>query len=187
MRGDIHLQIYYSQKRKAKDDWLKSQTIIPSIISMFRLGFKQYCEQLVLLKNLYKRLSTGYKLTYNQVYTYSNGSSSSTYTQPDTNYYFPLIVNKDNILVVSKKKGPFNTINIQYCKLVNDNWENNVVDIKTSSCLFTQILNDRFQKKIDRLMPDSIVIDNIDNLNELLNSEITSLKREDKLKKLLNE
>jgi len=27
LRGDIHLQIYYSQKRKAKDDWLKSQTI----------------------------------------------------------------------------------------------------------------------------------------------------------------
>lgn len=27
LRGDIHLQIYYSQKRKAKDDWLKSQEI----------------------------------------------------------------------------------------------------------------------------------------------------------------
>lgn len=27
LRGDIHLQIYYSQKRKAKDDWLKSQHI----------------------------------------------------------------------------------------------------------------------------------------------------------------
>jgi len=27
LRGDIHLQIYYSQKRKAKDEWLKQQTI----------------------------------------------------------------------------------------------------------------------------------------------------------------
>ena len=27
LRGDIHLQIYYSQRRKAKDEWLKQQTI----------------------------------------------------------------------------------------------------------------------------------------------------------------
>jgi hypothetical protein len=27
LRGDIHLQIYYSQKRKAKDEWLRSQNI----------------------------------------------------------------------------------------------------------------------------------------------------------------
>lgn len=27
LRGDLHLQIYYSQRRKAKDDWLKSQNI----------------------------------------------------------------------------------------------------------------------------------------------------------------
>jgi hypothetical protein len=27
LRGDIHLQIYYDQKRKAKDDWLQTQEI----------------------------------------------------------------------------------------------------------------------------------------------------------------
>jgi len=27
LRGDIHMQIYYSQKRKAKDDWLEKQKI----------------------------------------------------------------------------------------------------------------------------------------------------------------
>ncbi|MEO9022887.1 MAG: hypothetical protein ABI237_10745 [Ginsengibacter sp.] len=27
LRGDIHMQIYYSQKRKSKDDWLSSQDI----------------------------------------------------------------------------------------------------------------------------------------------------------------
>ena len=27
LKGDIHLQIYYDQKRKAKDDWLKNQKI----------------------------------------------------------------------------------------------------------------------------------------------------------------
>ena len=27
LQGDIHLQIYFNQKRKAKDDWLLAQTI----------------------------------------------------------------------------------------------------------------------------------------------------------------
>lgn len=33
LRGDIHLQIYYSQKRKAKDDWLK---LVKSSTNRFR-------------------------------------------------------------------------------------------------------------------------------------------------------
>jgi hypothetical protein len=62
-----------------------------------------------------------------------------------------------------------------------------MVEIKTSNCLFTQILNDRFQKKVDNLMKESIQIDGIENLDELLNSEITSIKREDKLNNILND
>ena len=62
-----------------------------------------------------------------------------------------------------------------------------MVEIKTNTCLFTQILNDRFQKKVDNLMKESVQLDGVENLNELLNSEITSIKREDKLNALLND
>jgi hypothetical protein len=162
---------------------------IPSFVSMYKLGFKAYVEQLILLKTMLKKISSGYKITQNQVYNYSgvsyNGPKSV--TQVETNHFFPIVINKDNLLVLNKKEGPFNTLHIQYCKHENDNWDNNMVEIKTSNCLFTQILNDRFQKKVDNLMKESVQLDGVENLNELLNSEITSIKREDKLNALLND
>jgi hypothetical protein len=162
---------------------------IPSFISMYKLGFKAYVEQLVLLKTMLKKISTGYKITQNQVYTYSGSgySGPNNLTKVEINHFFPIVINKDNLLVLSKKEGPFNTLYIQYCKHENDNWDNNMVEIKTSTCLFTQILNDRFQKKVDNLMKDSVQLDDVENLNQLLNSEITSIKREDKLNAILND
>lgn len=159
---------------------------IPSFVSMYKLGFKAYVEQLVLLKTMLKKISTGYKVTVNQAYSYT-GVNPKTFTQVETNHFFPIVINKDNLLVLNKKEGPFNTLHIQYCKHENDNWNNNMVEIKTNNCLFTQILNDRFQKKVDNLMKDSVQLDGVENLNQLLNSEITSIKREDKLKALLND
>lgn len=162
---------------------------IPSFISMYKLGFKVYVEQLVLLRTMIRKLSTGYKVTINQVYNY-NGTGYNgpkTVSHVEINHFFPMIINKDNLLVINKREGPFNSLNIQYSKRIDDRWENNMVDLKTSSCLFTQILNDRFQKKVDNFMKESVQIDNVENLNELLNSQITSIKREDKLNAILND
>jgi hypothetical protein len=162
---------------------------IPSFISMCKLGFKAYVEQLALLKTMLKKISTGYKITQNQIYNYSgtNYNGPKTVTQVETNHFFPIVLNKDNLLVLNKKEGPFNTLHIQYCKHENNEWSNNMVEIKTNTCLFTQILNDRFQKKVDNLMKESVHLDGVENLNELLNSEITSIKREDKLNAILND
>lgn len=162
---------------------------IPSFVSMYKLGFKAYVEQLVLLKTMLKKLSTGYKVTVNQAYTYSGSgyNATSTITKTETNHFFPIVINKDNILVLNKKEGPFNTLHIQYCKHIDDRWDNNMIQIKTSSCLFTQILNDRFQKKVDNLMKESVQIDGVENLNELLNSQIKSITREDKINTILND
>ena len=159
---------------------------IPSFVSMYKLGFKAYVEQLALLKTMLKKISTGYKVKVNQAYSYT-GVNPKTFTQVETNHFFPIIINKDNILVLNKKEGPFNTLHIQYCKQVDDKWDNNMVEIKTNTCLFTQILNDRFQKKVDNLMKESVQLDGVENLNQLLNSEITSIKREDKLNTILND
>jgi len=78
---------------------------IPSFVSMYKLGFKAYVEQLVLLKTMLKKISTGYKITQNQVYNYSgvsyNGPKSV--TQVETNHFFPIVINKDNRLVLNKK------------------------------------------------------------------------------------
>jgi len=42
------------------------------------------------------------------------------------------------------------------------------------------------QKKVDNLMKESVQIEGVENLNELLNSQITSIKREEVLNSILN-
>ena len=81
---------------------------IPSFVSMYKLGFKAYVEQLALLKTMLKKISTGYKITQNQVYNYSgvsyNGPKSV--TQVETNHFFPIVINKDNAVRPTVTFGP---------------------------------------------------------------------------------
>lgn len=161
---------------------------IPSFVAMHKLGFKAYRQQLRVLKIMNRKISTGYKVKHNQVYTYTGKGYNvpSTVTRVETNHFFPIVIDKDHLIILTKKEGPFNTLYMQYCEYKNKEWSNDNIEIKTSTCLLTQLLNDRFQKKVDNLMKDSVKLDGVENLNDLLNSQITSIKREDKLKALLN-
>ena len=64
-------------------------------------------------------------------------------------------------------------------------WNTKTIEIKTATCMFTQVLNDRFQKRLTKLTKENVKLEDIDNLNELLNSEITSIRREGKLNQIL--
>jgi len=66
-------------------------------------------------------------------------------------------------------------------------WYSESHEIKTSKCIFTQLLNDWVQKKMDRLSDDSIPYENVEKLSDFINSELTSIKRETVLKSLLSE
>jgi hypothetical protein len=142
---------------------------IPSFISMYKLGLKTYRQQLRILKIMIRKVSTGYKITHNQF------------------HFFPIVVDKNHLLILTKKEGPFNVLYIQYCEHKNEHyeWSNDNVEIKTSTCLLTQLLNDRLHKKVDSLMKSSVVIEGVENLNQLLNSKITSIKREEALNSIL--
>jgi hypothetical protein len=162
---------------------------IPSFVAMYKIGFKAYRQQIRILKIMIRKVSNGYKITQNQAYTYSGSgyNGSNTVNKVEINHFFPIVLDKEHLIILTKKEGPFNTLYMQYSEYKNKEWSNDNIEIKTSTCLLTQLLNDRFQKKIDSLMKESVQIDGVENLNQLLNSEITSIRREDKLKALLNE
>ena len=161
---------------------------IPSVVAAYKLGFKAYRQQLSLLRIMSRKISTGYKITNSQLYTYTGTgyNGPSTITKVETNHFFPIVVDKDHLIILTKKEGPFNTLYMQYCEHKNNEWSNDMIEIKTSTCLFTQLLNDRFQKKVDNLMKKSVHIEGVENLNQLLNSQITSIKREEVLNSILN-
>jgi hypothetical protein len=94
--------------------------------------------------------------------------------------------------MVQKKKGPFNKIHIvENTKVGDDNtpwsWNSEDHELKTISCIFLQLLNDRVQKKMDKLSDNPIFYENVNELQDFINSELTSIKRETVLKSLLNE
>jgi hypothetical protein len=161
---------------------------IPSVVAAFKIGFKDYINQFRILRLMLKKVSIGYKIIENQTYSFKGlgYNGPKTIVKVETKHYFPIIINKDIVAVISKTEGPFNIIDIQYCENKNNKWSNDLMVIKTSTCLFTQILNDKLQKKIDSLMKDSVKIDEIQNLNQLLNSQIVSIKREEVLNTILN-
>lgn len=161
---------------------------IPSIISIYRLGRKDYFRNIKLLINLYKKLNLCYELTENKPtnLVYPNGTRI-TKNYETTDYYLPIYIDDNNVFVVHKMyKGLFYDLRINDAKYDGENWKVNLIEIKTSTCLLSQMLIDRFHKKMNKLIKNKIILEDIKNLNQLINSEIVSIRRESKLNKIIN-
>jgi hypothetical protein len=166
---------------------------IPTAIVIFKTGRKEYFKQLRLLIKINKSLNLCYSVdSYQQYnYVYPNGQTK-THGFYETTYYYPIFESDKKLTMIQKKKGPFNKIHIvENTKVGGDDtpwsWNSEDYELKTISCIFLQLLNDRVQKKMDKLSEDSIPYENVEKLSDFINSELTSIKRETVLKSLLNE
>jgi hypothetical protein len=166
---------------------------IPTVIVIFRTGRKIYFNQLRLLIKINKGLNLCYSVDSYQKYNYiyPNGQTK-VHGFNETNYYYPIFESDTKLTMVQKKKGPFNKIHIvENTKVGGDNtpwsWNSENHELKTISCIFLQLLNDRVQKKMDKLSNNSIQYEDVSKLSDFINSELTSIKRETVLKSLLNE
>ena len=166
---------------------------IPTAIVIFKTGRKKYFKQLRLLIKINKGLNLCYSVDSYQKYnyTYPNGQTK-VHGFNETIYYYPIFESDKKLTMIQKKKGPFNKIHIvENTKVGGDDtpwsWNSDTHEIKTINCIFTQLLNDRVQKKMDKLSDDSIPYENVEKLSDFINSELTSIKRETVLKSLLNE
>jgi len=166
---------------------------IPTVIIIFKTGRKEYFNQLRLLIKINKGLNLCYSVDSYQRYNYvyPNGQTKI-HGFNETNYYYPIFESDKKLTMIQKKKGPFNKIHIvENTKVGGDDtpwsWNSDSHEIKTINCIFTQLLNDRVQKKMDKLSDDSIQYEDVEKLSDFINSELTSIKRETVLKSLLNE
>jgi hypothetical protein len=166
---------------------------IPTVIIIFKTGRKEYFKQLRLLIKINKGLNLCYSVDSYQRYNYvyPNGQTK-THGFNETTYYYPIFESDKKLTMIQKKKGPFNKIHIvENTRVGGDNtpwgWNSDSHEIKTSNCIFTQLLNDRVQKKMDKLSDGSIPHENVEKLSDFINCELTSIKRETVLKSLLSE
>jgi hypothetical protein len=166
---------------------------IPTAIVIFKTGRKKYFKQLRLLIKINKGLNLCYSVDSYQKYnyTYPNGQTK-VHGFNETTYYYPIFESDKKLTMIQKKKGPFNKIHIvENTKVGGDDtpwsWNSDSHEIKTINCIFLQLLNDRVQKKMDKLSNNSIQYEDVSKLSDFINSELTSIKRETVLKSLLNE
>jgi hypothetical protein len=167
--------------------------VVPTTIIIFKTGRKEYFKQLRLLIKINKGLNLCYSVDSYQKYnyTYPNGQTK-VHGFNETTYYYPIFESDKKLTMIQKKKGPFNKIHIvENTKVGGDDtpwsWNSEDYELKTISCIFLQLLNDRVQKKMDKLSNNSIQYEDVSKLSDFINSELTSIKRETVLKSLLNE
>jgi hypothetical protein len=164
---------------------------IPTVIIIFKTGRKNYFNQLRLLIKIKSGLNLCYSIDSYQKYNYiyPNGQTK-VHGFNETTYYYPIFESDTKLTMVQKKKGPFNKITIvENTKVGGDNtpWSREDHELKTISCIFLQLLNDRVQKKMDKLSDNPIQYEDVSKLSDFINSELTSIKRETVLKSLLND
>ena len=160
---------------------------ISSFISMIRMG-KEYFKQVGFLVSLYKRIDTCYDIEYTTNYVYLGGKHFKTLV--DSKFFFPIfekdrffpIFEKDRFFLI-KYDNIFLEIEI-FNRSEKGDWIPNNHKIKYISCIVFTLLFDRLVKKLYIIEKQSTKID-LDSFNSVLNQEITSLRRDDKLNFLL--
>ena len=159
---------------------------IPSIFLIFKMGYKEYFKKVSFLYKECRNIKNMYKI--NKKFYYIDQYSNS-FTRNEIYYYCTTISeNKVNVMDVIYLYSDYSIYNLNICEYNrNDSgWKPIQYQINKNSCILTSFLFIRFSKKINKLKDYSIDLESIDQLNNIINSDIKELTREIKLNKILS-
>jgi hypothetical protein len=160
---------------------------IPSWFEVYNLGFKEYFKKWKSISLLRKGLTSCYQIEKNQTlnYIYPNGKVKSVGSLI-VNYYYPIFKDGD-VLIVQSKEEPFTTIYVIFNRKVDGGWVENTTELKTSKCIYQQLFIDLIKKKLIKLREDSIKIESINKLEEVIYSDLLERDRDSKINLILND
>ncbi len=159
---------------------------IPSFVYMVKIGKKQYLNNWKTIFQIRKGLENCLLIKDSQQYNYkyTNGQTK-TYTQIVEKYYYPIYKENGDIYIVQKSSGPFTSIWVIFNKKVGVTWVEDSHELKTSSCPYQQLFIDIIKKKLTKLEDNSKICKDINELEEVIYSELISKQRASKLEKIL--
>lgn len=166
--------------------------LIPSFISAYKMGFKEYLDNIKLLlkvnKSLKFKIESYCKVTNRTIqFTYQDGTKGRKFNTVEYDYFLPIYLSPIEVYILYKKVGDFSNSDFRVSKyLKNNKWKVEDIKIKNTQCIITMFLYDRFDKIVKNINKKSIQIENIDDVDVIINKTIKSIDREDKLKKVLN-
>lgn len=160
---------------------------VPSFVEIYKLGYKDYFRNLRLFYML-KNVDTCYSVTstLSQRYKYPDGTIRN-HTSVVTNYYFPYFINDKKVYVIGYNvDSEYSNIRVNDATYDGNEWSTELIDIKTHTCLISQLLNDRLKVRLKTISKNAIKLDDINDLNGLVNSQVKSIRREGKLNQILS-
>lgn len=145
---------------------------IPSFISMYFDGFKNHIfriKSIIFLSN-----------NIDKCYQYKNIVNIKGYYEESYYYYYPVYKNDNNIYLLEERVF----LHLHHYSFKDGIWDVQNINIETTACFWTMMCKEILRFKIKRKKKDSIFIENINNLDDIIDSDIVSLKRDNRLKKL---
>ena len=160
---------------------------IPSFIEVYKSSWKEYIKSWKSISLLRKGLTLSYKIEKNQTkfYRYPNGSTKSV-TELVVDYYYPVFKNGD-VVIVQSSESPFSTIYVIFNRKVNGKWIENETELKTSQCPYQQLFIDIVKKKLIKLRDNSIKLESVNKLEEVIYSDLLEKDRDNKINLILND
>lgn len=160
---------------------------ISSWFEVYNLGLKGYFKKWKSISLLRKGLTSCYQIEKNQNlnYIYPNGSTKSV-TSKVVDYYYPIFKDGD-VLIVQSTEGPFTTIHVIFNRKVDGRWVENTTELKTSKCIYQQIFIDLIKKKLIKLRDNSVKLENVNKLEEVIYSDLLERDRDSKINLILND
>ena len=118
--------------------------------------------------------------------TYNLGHNGKKIVDDGVSFFYPIYKDVNSLYIIHSKSGFFGRLDVSEHKYGADKWSNKYFEIETSTCLVRQLLIDRLKKKLTSKTHNSIPIDSDDELNKMLNNEVTSFRRDHLLNEVLN-
>lgn len=160
---------------------------IPSVVAVYKLGWKEYIKRWKSIYLIIKGLNLSYKIEKNQTlnYNYSNGKTK-TVTSKVIDFYYPIFKNGD-VTIVQSSESPFSTIYVIFNHKVDGSWIENTTEFKSSQCPWQQLFIDITKKKLNNLKHNSIKLENVNKLEEVIYSNLIERDRDNKIDLILND
>lgn len=170
---------------------------IPSFVSIYKVGRKEYINQWKSIFLLRKGLTSCYQIEKKQNlnYIYPNGKVK-TVTSEVLDYYYPIFKNGDVVIVQcsSQQKiknnshfSPYTTIYVIFNRKLDGRWVEDTTELKTSNCIYQQLFIDMIKKKMQKLTETSILLESVNSLEEVIYSDLLERDRDNKIKLILND
>ncbi len=147
--------------------WLSLVSLLPSILSIFRLGYKKYIKLYVMLKFIHNNID-------------------NCYLSSDNEYCLPIYYSYNKLYMIYFKKEIYqlNWLDLSIIESYDKNggWGFEKINYDTN-CLFLRILRDKIINKIKKI--PIIEIDGLSDISKLVNDNIKIIKRDIKLNQIL--